>query len=229
MHLEQEILPVLSDNLESPPENGKYEAIKNRITTVFAETTESRLRRLLHGHELGDEKPSVFLQKMKHLSAGQCNDSILRSLFLEQTPSNVRTILAISEMTDLTKLALQADKILKMAHSNSVAAIDTKPTTSGQNLPPDTLSDEVAELRRLVEALTVNVCRNQFRNKPFGRRRERSTSRSRFSRNYSQNSHQMCYYHRRFGNLARRCKQSCNFVKPQENSDDRRRDGGRWS
>lgn len=42
-------------------------------------------------------------------------DEILRTIFMEQLPENVRAILAISEIKDLGKLAVQAGKVVEMA------------------------------------------------------------------------------------------------------------------
>lgn len=51
---------------------------------------------------------------------------------MEQLPENVRTILAISEVQDLAKLAAQADKIVEMAKP---APATIQMTTAGQDEP----------------------------------------------------------------------------------------------
>ncbi|XP_012141582.1 uncharacterized protein LOC105662583 [Megachile rotundata] len=222
LNLEQAVLPIVSDILESPPDFGKYEALKNRIISVLAETNESRLRKLLHGHDLGDEKPSVFLQKMRHLASGQCSDSVLRSLFLEQMPSNIRTILTISETPDLSKLALQADKIIEMTRGNNISSVD--PVNSISNLvDKDSLAKQVAELKSLVETLSVDVNRNRDRFRHHSKYRHRSNSRRRYNNfnNYNSNNNhnlqQVCFFHKKFGKLARKCQQPCNFGQEEEN------------
>lgn len=48
---------------------------------------------------------------MKNISNGQCNDEVLRSLFMEQLPPLQRQILAPSSIKNLTELAQIADKI----------------------------------------------------------------------------------------------------------------------
>jgi len=90
--------------METPPTENKYETVKQWIIESFAETNESRLRKLLRGNEIADEKPSHILQKLRNLAGGQCN-AVLKTLFLEQLSDNVRSILAIYKVTDLTRLA----------------------------------------------------------------------------------------------------------------------------
>jgi len=61
------------------------------------------------------------LQKLRNLVGGQCTDAVLRTLFLEQLPDNVRNILAISEVTNLFKLAQLVDRVIE---TSNVAEID---------------------------------------------------------------------------------------------------------
>ncbi|XP_076394275.1 uncharacterized protein LOC143265518 [Megachile rotundata] len=119
--LDQSVLPFVADVLTSPPARGKYEAIKEKLIGAFDESPESKLRRVLRSRNMGDDKSSHYLQKLRNLAGDQINETVLRSLFLGQLPENVRSILVISETRDLANLALQADKILEM-HSCHVAA-----------------------------------------------------------------------------------------------------------
>lgn len=121
LHLDPSVLPLVADIVTSPPDGDRYAAIKGRLTTVLGETSASRLRRLLASHELGDDKPSVLLQRLRNLAEGQVSDGVLRTIFMDQLPENVRTILAISEVNDLSKLAIQADKILEMTKPVALA------------------------------------------------------------------------------------------------------------
>lgn len=98
------------------------------------ETAESKLRKLLRGNEIGDQRPSVFLQKLRNLAGGQCNDNVLRTLFMEQLPENIRTVLAISEVTDLSKLATQADKVADITKP-SLAVVQADVSTPWRRSP----------------------------------------------------------------------------------------------
>lgn len=59
-----------------------------------------------------DERPSFFLQRLRNQAGTDCNEAILRSLFLEQLPENTCNILVINPQVDLAVLANQADRIL---------------------------------------------------------------------------------------------------------------------
>ena len=65
LQLDQSVLPYVSDIISNPPTKDKDKTIKERIIGSFAETSESKLRRLLRGVQYTDEKPSAILQKIK--------------------------------------------------------------------------------------------------------------------------------------------------------------------
>jgi len=211
LNLDNTALPFVSDIVASPPLENKYRALKDRIINSFDETTESKLRKLIRGHEVGDDKPSKILHRLRNLAAGQCNDSILRTLFFEQLLENIRSVLAISEVTDLAILATQADKIYEISKptSSALACID-QPSTAHDNP-----KDPIDVLTKRVDALT----------KELRGLRKRSRSRSRdpkgrpTSGNRNTDKDLICWYHRQFSERAKKCLQPCGFHtdKKQEN------------
>lgn len=50
---------------------------------------------------------------MKNLATDECNDRMLKSLFLELLPKWVRSILVMTDTEDLTKLTALADKVME--------------------------------------------------------------------------------------------------------------------
>ncbi|KAK2578544.1 hypothetical protein KPH14_012573 [Odynerus spinipes] len=193
LNLDPTALPLVSDIVSRPPEGKKYEALKARLIGAFDETTESKLRKLLRGHEIGDEKPSVFLQRLKNL-AGE----------------SIRTVLAISEVADLSKLALQADKIADIAKSSISAVEHTGSITM------TTTDERIEKLTKMVQALSR---RQQSQTRNF-ERRSRSKTRSQYVRNrsksrenYNATTNGICYYHNRFADKAWQCKQPCAWKK----------------
>lgn len=60
--VDTEILCEVSDIVTSPPATCKYETLKNRLITVFADSEEKRLRSLLTELELGDRRLSQLLR-----------------------------------------------------------------------------------------------------------------------------------------------------------------------
>ncbi|XP_029053691.2 uncharacterized protein LOC114881160 [Osmia bicornis bicornis] len=161
---------------------------------------------------MGDEKPSHYLQKIRNLASGQINEKVLRSLFLEQLPDNIRSILVITETQDLGKLALQADKIAEMQAVN-VAAVSFTSTASS---PPDkmtALQEQIGALTKMVETLTTRVSRVDQRSWRQWRRR-RSNSREPRSPHRSRSNDGLCFYHRRFADRANRCIIPCSWTGP---------------
>lgn len=200
MHLDQSVLFMVKDIIIAPPSSGKYETLKKRIMDSFSESAELQLKRLLGGIEMGDQKPSHYLQRMKSLAAGKASTDILKTLFLERLPDKVKSILAVCETSDLEKLALQADKIVE-AFSNSTSMF-----VSEISPPPneDDVSKKLDTLIARIDALETRSRSNQ--------REARSSSRPRSrSRGASKNESGICWYHWRFAENARKCIQPCKF------------------
>ena len=86
---------------------------------------------ILKGEVLTDGKPSLFLCRMRNLNDGTCSDTVIRSIFLEQLPSQTRAILTSTKIDDLQELAELADEIVQVSnpHNTYVAAVSTD--TSG--------------------------------------------------------------------------------------------------
>lgn len=118
--------------------------LKLKIISRTTESEQRRVQRLLTEEELGDRKPSQLLRSMEQLLVGdkRLENGILRHLFLQRLPQNVRLNLASTgESPALYELAALADRILEahvpavnaVAHVTDAAshAITLKPTSSG--------------------------------------------------------------------------------------------------
>lgn len=170
---------------------------------MLGETSASRLRKLLTAHELGEDKPSILLQKMRNLAEGQVTDGVLRTIFLEQLPENVRAILSISEVGDLSKLAMQADKILDMAKP---AMLAVQPVTA-ETGALSKMATEIATLTKQMAALNKRIgSRSRSRSRGRSGYRDRPRSKSR-----GKEDSKFCFYHRRFGAKAYKCESPCEW------------------
>ena len=78
------------------------------------------LQELIRRHDIGGSKPSNYLQRVRNLASGQCNDFILRELFMDLFLENIQATLAMNENTYLNKLAYKANKIYEMAILNII-------------------------------------------------------------------------------------------------------------
>ncbi|KYN02010.1 PREDICTED: uncharacterized protein LOC108774630 [Cyphomyrmex costatus] len=204
--LDQSTLPLVADIVTSPPEKEKYDSIKERLVSVLGETTATSIRRLLATHELEDDKPSIFLQRLRNLAEGQVGDQILKSIFMERLPENICAILAISEVTDLSKLVAQADKVMEVAKPFPGSIQSVCPENSDNS---SKVSAEIAELTKQIAKLTKQV-RNRSRSKSRGRRNFYKRPRS---KSQTRDNKELCYYHNRFGAEAYKCTQPCAYEK----------------
>ncbi|GFW59948.1 hypothetical protein TNCV_4864031 [Trichonephila clavipes] len=69
-NLDAETLSYVSDIVLSPPNSDKYHTLSQRLITQFSDSETQKIKKLLTDLQLGDEKPSHLLRKMKELSNG---------------------------------------------------------------------------------------------------------------------------------------------------------------
>ncbi|GFT72314.1 uncharacterized protein TNCV_3608831 [Trichonephila clavipes] len=192
-NLDAETLSYVSDIVLSPPNSDKYHTLSQRLITQFSDSETQKIKKLLTDLQLGDEKPSHLLRKMKELSNGQLQDDFL------QKP--------------LDKLAIIADKVSEVVGASStICAAKTVPPpsqSSSCNAQPtmDSLARQIQELSLQVAELTRE--RNSSRHQRYSSDRRRSHSRSRSVYRGSG----ICYYHRRYKEQARKCVSPCAFVQ----------------
>ncbi|GFV22557.1 uncharacterized protein TNCV_2077491 [Trichonephila clavipes] len=66
-NLDAETLSYVSDIVLSPPKSDKYQTLSQRLITQFSDSETQTIKKLLTDLQLGDEKPSHLLRKMKEL------------------------------------------------------------------------------------------------------------------------------------------------------------------
>ncbi|GFS77053.1 transposon Tf2-8 polyprotein [Trichonephila clavipes] len=211
-NLDAETLSYVSDIVLSPPNSDKYHTLSQRLITQFSDSETQKIKKLLTDLQLGDEKSSHLLRKMKELSNGQLQDDFLQSLWLQRMPPHIQTVLSASS-EPLNKLAIIADKVSEVVGSSStICAATTVPPpfqSSSCSVQPtmDSLVRQIQELSLQVAELTRE--RNSSRHQRYSSDRRRSHSRSRSVNRGSG----ICYYHRRYKEQARKCVSPCAFVQ----------------
>ncbi|KAH6933586.1 hypothetical protein HPB50_016641 [Hyalomma asiaticum] len=116
---------------------------------------------------------------------------LLRELFLQRLPVNVRTILASAADKRLSELAELADSVLAVAPP-SVAAL--QPDIASR-APTTALHD----IREQISRLADTVAAMQARSTPEERQRPAAQQKT-------------CWYHRKYGNAARKCIPPCDHA-----------------
>lgn len=200
--VDQTVLCHISDLVANPPQANKYDAIKERLLRRFEMSPQAKMEKLLNSCDLGDMKPTHLLAKMQDLAAGlRVDDNLMKMLFIQRLPPNVRSVLAIHDGT-LSKLAEMADKMLDSTFSHVAAATVPAPPTAAAVPGQEELNEQIAYLTAEIRKL-----------KSTGRGRSRSSSRARRSSDQTET----CWYHRKYGNRARQCRSPCGFQRFSKN------------
>ncbi|XP_037507422.1 uncharacterized protein LOC119383391 [Rhipicephalus sanguineus] len=187
----------IRDLLVAPPAENACTTLKQLLISRLTPSEPQRLQQLLHDTELGDRTPSQLLRHMRQLlhTAGatttEADSRLLRELFLQRLPVNVRMVLASAADKRLSQLAELADSVLAVAPP-SVAAL--QPDIVGR-APTTALHD----IREQISRLADTVAAMQARSTPEERQRPAAQQRT-------------CWYHRKHGNAASKCIPPCDYA-----------------
>lgn len=203
--LSPEFATQVRDLILRVPDTAPYDTLKRQLIARTAIPQQRRLQQLFNSTELGDQRPTQLLRRMQQLlgpDAADADGALLRELFLQRLPANVRMVLASSgEASPLQELAELGDRIIAAA-SPAVAGV-----TQSQPSEIDKLRAEVSQLRETVSALSSPRQRS-----PYRPSRQRSPSPHHQSRLHSSPPRpSMCWYHARFGDRARKCSPPCSY------------------
>ena len=102
-----EVEPIL----KTPPAADKYDALKAALLAAFGKTQAQKDSELLAIMGLGDMKPTALLRRLQSLNSDPA--TLFRAHFLALLPSEVRSILAGREITELADLAKAADRVME--------------------------------------------------------------------------------------------------------------------
>ncbi|KAM0727559.1 hypothetical protein ACS0PU_005808 [Formica fusca] len=211
-------LKKISDILYKPPDTGKYACLKNVIIQRVSDSRDKRLHKLLRELELGDRKPSQLLREMRELAADGLKEDVLRSLWLDRMPAQIRSILVASEGIDLNGLAEIADRVLDTISHSSVMAVQKTSNSNNDASAVFKLEKRMDDLQRVLTAF-IETTTKKFSELQFNAQSENNRSRSR-SRSQTRSSTPVCsgvcYYHHRFGAEAQRCTKPCSFVSQNQ-------------
>ncbi|KAI5637338.1 hypothetical protein NE865_09907 [Phthorimaea operculella] len=209
--LGKQVIQQVADLLATPPETGKYDSLKARLLQAYEDSENRRIQKLIGDMQLGDQRPSELLRKMKTLAGTAVTGETLLVLWQNHLPVSVRTVLAASSLKDSEKLAAVADKVMETSRPVDVAAI------SGQ---------DGNSLAAAIEKLTLEVA-ELHRGRPRQRRdgsssgnayRYHSQSRSKSRRRvWQQSEGGPCFFHFRFRERARKCRDPCSWKSGQGN------------
>lgn len=203
--IDADILSSVSDIIVNPPTTNPYESLKKRLIESHSASEESRIRTLLQGMELGDQRPSQLLTRMRSLAGEAVGEALLKSLWLNRLPPTTQSVLAALS-DDLPQLAAVADKITDLVMPAQVNTVANRQTTSVSQL-----EQQISALTKQVSELSTMVQRRERSrgSSPHGSR-HRSKSQRRY-RSYKDLADNICFYHTNFGIKAKKCSPPCSF------------------
>ncbi|XP_064463405.1 uncharacterized protein LOC135374343 [Ornithodoros turicata] len=159
--LPPEIAAEVRDIIVSPPPHNPYDKVKEDLIRRTAASEQRRLQQLLIAEELGDRKPSQLLRRMQQLlGSNTLDNTILRELFLQRLPSQVRMVLTAAGDISIDDQARLADRILELSiqSTSPIASVDaaaaSSSSTGASHTPP---IQQVVPVSESIAALTTNV------------------------------------------------------------------------
>jgi hypothetical protein len=199
---------VVSEVSVSAPD--RYERLKALILKRTLPTEREAVRGVFRDLQLGSDKPSTLLRKMRQLLGDRkIDDTILKEIWLQKLPPMTQSILAGTSILDLEGLAQVADNVVATSQDmqnhtdiNTIRTANSK-NASSTDLTLEGLFKQVMTLQKTVE----------LQNRLLRRRSSsRNRSQSRRFRSNSRRKYDICWYHHKFGHQAKRCQPPCKFA-----------------
>lgn len=211
--LGKEVIQQVTDILFDPPATHKYEALKTRLLSIYEESENRRIQRLIGELSLGEQKPSQLLRKMRDLARNKVADDTLVILWRNHLPAPVRAVLAVSDSKDLNTLAAMADQIAENSNPTHIDEVEGQADSQFNKL--------LAEIARINVRLE-NMERSRSRGRGDERNRAgpssfRARSRSRSRGRRPGDADWLCFYHYRYGTKASKCIEPCAWKSKQGN------------
>lgn len=201
--LPKDALPQVLDILTSPSDSDRYQRLKNRLIAVYEESEQQQFQKLINEMDLGDQKPSQLLRRMKSLAhSSDMSDKTIHNLWTSRLPTYVRAVLTVSKDQTLDNLAAIADQVMENHRVGEVAEVNTG---SHQSVMTELIS-QIHKLTLEVAELKGQERRGRNYNRNFNR--SRSRSRTRITRG---DPRWLCKYHLRYKNQARNCEEPCTW------------------
>lgn len=216
--LTKEAIQQVTDLLMDPPEGKKFESLKTRLLSIYEESKNRQLQKLISEMDLGDQKPSQLLRRMRELAKEKIPDDTLRMLWQGHLSSPLRAVLAATELKDLDSLAVLADNVFESTRATHVSEVSQQQPSMSKET--DIIMAEIAKLTLKVEQLERSNARSRPQQRNWNRSRSASRTGSRArsaSRRTPESPDWLCYYHYRFRTKAKKCNEPCSWKSSPEN------------
>ena len=218
--LPSDVVSQVSDAIASAStSNTPYEDLKKAVLARLESSVSARLQALLSKEELGNEKLSDLLRRMKRL-LGDKFDSFDRTLFTHLfyqrlPPALQRNLFSVKDKLSLNDLAQLADDYMASTPAEHPPSVATVSSTSDTQQLVHLITQLTLKVNSLEERLSDT---QRYQPPPHRSRSPRPYRRSRSgSRGSRSRAPGVCHYHNRFGNDAIKCTKPCSFNAPPLN------------
>ncbi|KPU81830.1 uncharacterized protein Dana_GF26653 [Drosophila ananassae] len=196
--IEAPVLARIADAIVNQPGTGNYENLKSCILERFCESEQKKIQKLISETDLGAKRPTQLLNELNALAANKVDETFLKALWLQRLPTQVQAILQASDarLADLAKLA---DKVMEVGDFHHIRTVNAKLAP-----PSSTVFDE--RLDRIEQQINA-LFKNRYR---------KNSSPTLTDRNSVPTSG-LCWYHSKFGNAVKKCRQPCSFFSEPKN------------
>ncbi|XP_067620901.1 uncharacterized protein raw isoform X3 [Eurosta solidaginis] len=178
--------------IDVTPSSSKYDYLKSTLIQRFTDSQPRRLQKVLQEMVLGDQKPSEFFSNMQHVAGTSWSESALLDLWISRLPPTAQPAV-IASTADLAAKLRIADAIVE---ANSLQSTQVSAVSSGTEI--SSLRDDIAQISAEIQHI----------NKKF----ENLSSSVRSPTNDSN----ICWYHRKYGRQATKCRDPCLFAKEKQ-------------
>lgn len=196
-----------------PFEAGDYFKLKETILGAFTKSRTKRWQELLALSNVQNMKPSAILSKLRTLTSStnpdECiniEENDMKLHFLRALPSHMQPLFSvISKSCTIDELAKQADTYIEHSPTETnIAAVELHPhfaQTSSQQQPSNVGTQSNSETLWSSIAASLDAITSKIGNQGRITRNQRDQNRSQ----RQTASPQLCFYHKQFGDRARKC------------------------
>lgn len=216
--LPEAVCNKISSFLRENPSSIDYDELKAEVLKKYSMTSSERVQKVLEliCHPLGDRKPSSAWEEISLLLRLDEIDEngipkevdLKRELWLQHLPEPIRAGLHNSSYLSMENLLQKADNLQisnrsAIKRANNIPVICTMASHYSNNLQSDDESNStdipvspVLKARQRKTTVKANIQKNPHRNN---------------DRNNTNDSSDLCFYHRKWGSYAKYCTRPCSW------------------
>ena len=236
-HLDTDRLKNIQSVITNKNEKEPYSRSKAILLGLYAQSDEQKFEQLLgSGLTKQQMKPSLLLDEIRRLGTGVIlNENVIKKLWSQRLPTDIQAHIASDEhlKIGMDKLVRTADLLYTILHPtmNIVVSVDTRPQAqmlANESHLLSTLANAIATLTSEVSAIKSQMydrsrSRGRLQDCQHNNRSRSGTPFCRSNTPFRQSNtpfcqlyfvkDQLCTYHFRFGDNARKCIQGCKHYK----------------